>query len=227
MIIVFDLDDTLYEELTFVKSGFVAVADFLECNFGISSSESYELMVNRLELGRGKIFDDTLSHFGVLHKQTVDRCLTVYRKHFPKIQLHQEAEDFLVRFAHEPLYIVTDGNKMVQNNKIIALGLRKHVKHVFITHRYGVKHAKPSPYCFQKICEIEKVEPREVVYVGDNPHKDFVGIKPLGFQTIRINQGSFKNVKVTNDYEAHSTIGSLRELTIELLESLDSKECRK
>lgn len=224
MIIVFDLDDTLYEELTFVKSGFSAVSDFLEYNFGISSSESYEFMVNRLELGRGKIFDDTLLHFGVLHKKTVNRCLTVYRKHFPRIQLNQDAEDFLVRFAHEPLYIVTDGNKMVQNNKIIALGLRKLVKHVFITHRYGVKHAKPSPYCFQRICENEKVEPHEVVYVGDNPHKDFVGIKPLGFQTIRIKQGSYKNVEVTKDYEAHLTIGSLRELTIQLLESLHSQK---
>lgn len=224
MIIVFDLDDTLYEELTFVKSGFSAVSDFLECNFGISSSESYEFMVNRLELGRGKIFDDTLLQFGILHKQTVNRCLTVYRKHFPKIQLHQEAADFLVRFGQEPLYIVTDGNKMVQNNKIIALGLRKLVKHVFITHRYGVKHAKPSPYCFQKICEIEQVEPREVVYVGDNPYKDFVGIKPLGFQTIRIKQGSYKNVEFTSDYEAHLTLGSLRELTIELLESLQAQK---
>ena len=60
--------------------------------------------------------------------------------------------------------------------------------------------------------------------MGDNPHKDFVGIKPLGFQTIRIKQGSYKNVEVTKDYEAHLTLGSLRELTLELLESLHAQK---
>jgi putative hydrolase of the HAD superfamily len=39
MIIVFDLDDTLYEEITYVRSGFKAVANYLSKNYKIETTE--------------------------------------------------------------------------------------------------------------------------------------------------------------------------------------------
>lgn len=95
-----------------------------------------------------------------------------------------------------PLYIVTDGNKIVQNNKIEALNLRKHIKKDFITHRFGKKHSKPSTYCFEKIRKLENVNPEDIVYIGDNPNKDFVNIKELGFRTIRIKKVPLKGFKI-------------------------------
>jgi putative hydrolase of the HAD superfamily len=116
--------------------------------------------------------------------------------------------------AHYPIYIVTDGNKHVQLAKLQALGLydRLPVKRCFITRRYGVHREKPSPHCFQLICKMEQVSPDQVVYIGDNPNKDFVGIKPLGFRTVRLLRGNYAQLRKPKEYEADVVLRSLDEL---------------
>lgn len=227
MVVVFDLDDTLYDELTYVQSGFRAVSGYLCETYHVSPQESYQDMLECLAGGRGHIFDDTLVRFSVYSRQAVRRCLSVYRLHKPDIQLHPEAEECLQRLQHVPVYIVTDGNKLVQKNKLVALGLYDRVKFCFITHRYGIKNAKPSPYCFLKICAKEKVAPQEVIYIADNPRKDFVGIKPLGFRTVRIMQGQHRKVEVSPEYDAEYRIDSLAELTETFLEDVANSTIRE
>lgn len=217
MTLVFDLDDTLYDETTFVKSGFNAVAKYIEQRFQIPQNVSYEFMVNKLSIGRGKIFDDILKHYNIFNKSNVRKCLSVYRLHYPDIKLYDDADRCLTRFSKYSMFIVTDGNKLVQNNKILALGLNNRVKKPFITHRYGIRYAKPSPYCFFKIAEEEKVSNNEIIYIGDNPEKDFVGIKPYGFKTIRIMRGAHSAKKLEAKYEAHYRVNSLDELTEDFL----------
>jgi|SRR6185437_3512501 len=222
MILVFDLDDTLYDEITFVKSGFRAVAEYLHKQFGVSLSESYEFMLADLaKNGRGKIFNNVLQKYGLENKGNITKCLTIYRTHIPDITLTADAENCLSRFKIYSKYIVTDGNKVVQHNKIKALGLYSRFKKCFITHRYGVKNSKPSPYCFLKICELEKVSPPEVVYIGDNPKKDFVNIKTLGFKTIRIYKGEHKDLVVEKSFDADYKINSLDEINEDFLRKLE------
>lgn len=220
MVIVFDLDDTLYDEQTYVQSGFRAVADYLQDIYGIPEKSSADFMLQRLSAGRGRIFDDLLMEFRFYNKKAVRKCLSIYRLHYPIIHLYPEAEACLKRLVNYPLYIVTDGNKLVQTNKLQALGLFSLVKFCYVTHRYGIKNAKPSPYCFLKICEREKVRPQDVLYIGDNPQKDFVGIKPLGFKTIRVYQGQHKDIVKPQEFEADYSIKSLAELGEKLLEQI-------
>ena len=221
MVLVFDLDDTLYDEITFVRSGFSAVSGYLSKAYSVPVDISYALMVKGLnESGRGRIFDDTLHNFGLYSRKNVLKCISVYRNHQPDIQLDQEAKDCLQYFKNYPVYIVTDGNKTVQKNKLVALGLYDRVRFCFITHRYGVENSNPSPYCLFKICDRESFTPEEVVYIGDNPNKDFVGIKPLGFKTIRILKGQYKDVKKPENCEALYRINTLSELNIDLLNQI-------
>ena len=224
MVLVFDLDDTLYDEITYVKSGFKAVAVFLEQKFGINSVESYQFMLNDLaKNGRGKIFNNILQKHNLDSKANITKCLTIYRTHFPNISLSPDAVSCLNRFSNWHKYIVTDGNKVVQHNKIEALGLYSKFKKCFITHRHGKKHSKPSPYCFLKICEMEKVHPKEVVYIGDNPKKDFINIKPLGFNTIRILKGEYQNLEVSEEYDGAYKIKSLDELDEAFINKIASR----
>lgn len=220
LVLVFDLDDTLYDELTYVHSGFRAVSSFLEAEYNLPAEASFPWMMERLAGGRGTIFDDLLRTYGMYSKGLVWKCVSVYRGHKPDIRLSEGAVKCLERFRDYPKYTVTDGNKIVQTNKIKALGLTDVMKGCFVTHRYGIRHAKPSPYCFMKICEREKVPPQEIVYIGDNPRKDFVGLKPLGFKTVRVLQGQHRDLRMPAEYEAEYQIQSLDELTEEFLESL-------
>lgn len=220
MVLVFDLDDTIYDERSFVYSGFNAVADFISNRYGINKNTFANDLIHELQNGRGNIFDTILKNYDLFSKKSVKECISVYRRHQPAIQLYDDAIECFQRFKNINKYIVTDGNKYVQQNKINALNIESYFSFCFITRRYGIKNEKPSPYCFQKICEIEAISPDKVIYIGDNPVKDFIGIKPLGFKTIRIMKGDHCNVMKPSEYEAHIQINSLSELTPQLLNKL-------
>ncbi|MBN2816389.1 MAG: HAD family hydrolase [Campylobacterales bacterium] len=211
-VIVFDLDDTLYDEIEFVKSGFFAVARYF---MPTEPQKLYNTMLDILDKkGRGYVFDEALQTFALYSKANVKKALNIYRTHTPNIQLNKDAKEILEYYKRQntPLYIVTDGNKVVQANKFFALRLEKWIKKPFITHRYGIIHAKPSPYCFLKIALLENVNYEDIVYIADNINKDFVDIKALGFRTIQIKQGMFKNTQKPQKYEAELRIQSLLEL---------------
>ncbi|NLC27619.1 MAG: HAD family hydrolase [Campylobacteraceae bacterium] len=211
-VIVFDLDDTLYDEIGFVKSGFQAVSEhFLPNDPNLMLDKMLETLKQH---GRGKVFDKTFEHFGLYSKQKIKKALSIYRTHLPKIKLNDDAKKILEYYKKQntPLYIVTDGNKIVQANKIKALNLDKWIKKAFITHRYGLAHAKPSPYCFIKIAKEEKVDYTDIAYIADNANKDFVNIKKLGFRTVRIKQGMFQDALKPKEFHAEQEIDSLCEL---------------
>ena len=215
-VIVFDLDDTLYPEIEFVQSGFAAVSEYFFNLYPKHSKESlYAMMLQELEEnGRGKVFDVVLEYLGCKSKKMIRETLSIYRLHTPTLTLPQESLEILEYYSSQniPLYIVTDGNKIVQNNKIQALDVAPFIKTSFITHRYGKIHAKPSPYCFVKIAEKEGVKYEDIVYIADNINKDFVGIKKLGFRTIRIKQGMFQKAQKSQEFHAECEIKRLLEL---------------
>jgi putative hydrolase of the HAD superfamily len=223
MVLVFDVDDTLYEELTFVKSGFMAVCNFINEKYNIDVTLLYKRFVNELDLGRGKIFDNVLTTNKIYSKKLVRDCLSVYRLHKPNIKLYDDAREFIIKHINVPKYIVTDGNKIVQWNKVKTLGLDLMVKHAFITHRYGIKNAKPSPFCFHKICKIENEIPQNIIYFGDNPNKDFVGIKKMGFKTVRLIRGNYAEINPIFDFDADISVASFKEVTDDVLLKLLKK----
>jgi putative hydrolase of the HAD superfamily len=212
-VLVFDLDDTLYPELSYVHSGFRAVAAFLSPLLGVPPATlAAGMIAEEATHGRGQVFDNVLRRHGRWSKTLVAACLRTYRQHRLEISLFPDAERALTRFAGQPLYIVTDGHKEVQARKVAALGLAGRVRHTYLTNRYGRHHAKPSPHVFQLICQREGVSPTEVTYVGDNVKKDFVGIKPLGFNTVRIMRGNYAHYVADAAHEAAHSIESLDEL---------------
>lgn len=210
MILTFDLDDTLYDERTYVESGLLAVARFGEAEFGWDRGESLWFMIGVLDRdGRGAIFDQWLSAHGKLSRELVAECVRCYRHHAPVLALDQRAAALLPQLARYPLYIVTDGHKIVQDRKLTALAIRPLFKHAFITHRYGTKNAKPSLHCFELIRKAEQCRWQDIVYVGDNPAKDFVSLNRVGAQTVRVLTGVHRNAVAAPGFEAQHRIRDL------------------
>ncbi|MBU6121503.1 HAD family hydrolase [Hymenobacter siberiensis] len=212
-VLVFDLDDTLYPELSYVHSGFRAVAAMLGPLLGVPAETlAAGMIAEEAVQGRGQVFDNVLKLHGRWSRALVAACLRTYRQHKPELTLFPDAEHCLTRFADWPLYIVTDGHKEVQARKVAALGLTGRVRHAYLTNRYGRHRAKPNPHVFQLICQREGVTPADVTYVGDNVKKDFVGIKPLGFKTVRILRGNYAHYEADAAHEADRSIHTLDEL---------------
>lgn len=210
MILIFDLDDTLYPERTFVESGLWAVAQFGHERFGWEPKASYHFMITELDRrGRGAIFDRWLSSHGKYSQRMVRTSVATYRRHKPQLSLYPEAKTLLSRLRNQPLYLVTDGHKGVQQSKIDALGISPLFRKTLITRRYGIRHEKPSPYCFERIREWEGCNWSEMAYIGDNPAKDFVSLNKLGMRTVRVLTGMHRLVAARPGYDAQVSVPNL------------------
>ena len=122
MILIFDLDDTLYEEKEFVKSGFKAVSRYLHLKFKLNKNKIFLKLLKILNKnGRGKIFDILCSQLKLKKKFLVKKLIQVYRTHDPKINLSKDALKILNHYSEFSKYIITDGNYLVQKKKLDLL----------------------------------------------------------------------------------------------------------
>lgn len=210
---VFDLDDTLYRQFSFVESGFHTVSLYLSPKLKLSAKKIYEdLMFLYQTKDRGKIFDILLLDYKIFSKKSVNKLIQVYRFHEPMIKLDSRVRKFLEKMKNERLYLVTDGHKLVQQKKIQALDISKYFSRIFITNQYGLARQKPSLYCFDKILNIEKAEYDKLVYIGDNPIKDFVNLNKVGATTIQSLMYVTNLPKLPLDHYAQYRVNSFEEL---------------
>lgn len=186
-VVVFDLDDTLYLERDFVRSGFAAVGAWLAEHHGVGGFETHawELF---LAGRRGDVFDRALPRVGLEPQPAlVQRLVTVYREHRPQIRLAPEAADLLGALDGRcRLAVLTDGYHDTQRRKIAALGLETWCEEVVCTDRWGRAHWKPSPRGFVHIQRAFDAAAEDCIYVADNPAKDFRAPKALGWRTLRV-----------------------------------------
>jgi putative hydrolase of the HAD superfamily len=79
MVIIFDLDDTLYDEMSYVKSGFNSVSSHLSYLFDIKKTIILNQLLKILkENGRGKIFNLVCSYFKFKKKNLVKELINIY-----------------------------------------------------------------------------------------------------------------------------------------------------
>jgi len=213
--IVFDLDDTLYDEMQFVKGGFKEVSLYVSRNYNINKNLIYNLLLEVLKnYGRGSTFDIALEKLDVNDEKLVPKLIDIYRKHTPHLSLYPQAKKILniLKKQKYGLGLITDGNSGVQKNKIKALNIEDYFNCIIFSDDYGIDKRKPSLFPYQKVIEKLNVNAKETIYIGDNPHKDFISAKKLGIHTVRILKGQYKDIKLENIYEANYQIKELTEL---------------
>lgn len=177
--IVFDLDDTLYPERDFVRSGFQAVAELAARE---TTAPVYQRLVELFNGGHRDPLGEVQRRFRLsLDRQTL---LDTYRQHFPRIELSPRVADLLSRLqtSGHLLGLLTDGRSLTQRNKIRALGLERWFEQIVISEEFG--SAKPDARNYRHF--ESSFRRREFVYVGDNPAKDFLTPNRLGWMTVGV-----------------------------------------
>jgi putative hydrolase of the HAD superfamily len=211
--VVFDIDDTLYLERDYVRSGFEAVGHWVaKClHIGCFGERCWS---NFLAGRRGSIFDYVLSEYG---QQPTGELLTalveVYRTHTPSIALARDAYDALNAISEiASISVVSDGPVASQTRKVDALGLRLFATPIVLTESLGSELRKPYPGAFE---HVELCRPADTyLYVADNPLKDFTAPKALGWLTVRVRRPyglyyAIGNNDITPDYEMSDCSGLL------------------
>ncbi len=213
--VVFDLDDTLYLERDFVLSGFAAADRWLTSEKGVSG---FAERAGRIFAGglRGRVFDAALAELGVAATPaTIERLVAVYRDHEPALSLPADAVAALVWAARGyRLGLITDGYAAVQRRKIRALGLEPHIPCRIVTDELGREFWKPSPEPYLRVMRHFPGSPEGFVYVGDNPRKDFLAPRALGWRTVRIQRegGEHTDYRSAPGEDAERAIASLQTL---------------
>ncbi|MGL5820574.1 MAG: HAD family hydrolase [Sarcina sp.] len=214
-IVIFDLDDTLYNEKTYVFSAFRNVSRYVSEKYKIDEDEVFnDIKEIFYRDGRGRIFNFIIEKYDL--KEEVKTLVNIYRDTEPNdIQLYDDAREFIVKAKNEghKLGIITDGMASVQWKKIRALRLESMVDKIVVSDDLGRENWKPSIVPYREILNHFGEEGTNAVYIGDNPNKDFIGARKLGIETVRIirKEGDHMNTKVSDEYDADFRINLLSE----------------
>jgi len=223
--VVFDLDDTLYDEIDYCKSGFRAAADFFATLPETPTAERiFDCLWNQFTSGnRKRIFNAALDQLGAAYdSKLIESAVKVYRSHTPKITLPADSRDTLSRLSDKyTLALLTDGFLPAQKLKVQALGIEKYFKCIVYTEQLGRDCWKPAPAGFEKLMRTLNTSPESIVYVADNQMKDFIAPNRLGFLTVQIIRpaGLHTESSEQSDAAAQYVIRKIRQLP-ELLERL-------
>jgi putative hydrolase of the HAD superfamily len=187
---LFDLDDTLYPERSFVDGGFRAVGRFLGQLTGRSpASIARRLAALHERDGRGRLFDTLLAELDQPpDPDLVLATLLVFRTLRPRLAPFPAVIEVLLRLraARISTGVVSDGLSAVQRRKLAALrDVARQMDVVVMTDELGPGHAKPSATSFRVACRLLGIEPAHAVYIANDPRKDFVGAREAGLATIQ------------------------------------------
>ncbi|MDR2917488.1 MAG: HAD family hydrolase [Tannerella sp.] len=164
---IFDLDDTLYPEADFLKSGYREVANYLQ---PVIRKDLYDQMIDWYKNGI-HAFSSVVEEYGDA-TITVDKLLSVYRLHFPDIRLRRDASVFIRRLQeyNVPMGLITDGRSITQRNKLKALKIEDCFKDIIISEEFGSEKPDEKNYNFFP----DKYPDTHFFFFGDNLNKDFI-----------------------------------------------------
>ncbi len=173
-VVVFDLDDTLYNEFDYLKSAYQQIARKLE---PVNHQTLFSFMIS-LYRSKENVFEIIEKRYQISKASLID----MYRYHDPQIKIFDGALAVLegIKNKKGKIAIVTDGRSRTQMSKINALKISDLVDKIVISEEIGTE--KPSLSNF-KIVE-EYFSGNAYCYIADNLKKDFIAPNILGWKTI-------------------------------------------
>ena len=220
--VIFDLDDTLVSEIQYAMSGYKEVAAHIETKgyTGKNAAAIYKELTGLFFEDHKNVFNRFLINNGRDDsRDNVMELVEIYRNHLPDIEYYDDVLPALRDLREKGIKtgILSDGYAVTQRQKIRALEAEKDFDIIILTDEIGRDAWKPSPKGFNIISERFNIEPEEILYVGDNPEKDFYLSKTAGVKTARIIRESgvysdreyYEGVK--EDYRIDSLISIINE----------------
>jgi putative hydrolase of the HAD superfamily len=176
--VVFDLDDTLYKEREFVRSGFYQVSKFIQGSCGF---DCFENLMQMFREGKNPI-EWAATRFGL--SESIQDMVKIYRYHLPDLTLDPAIKQAvaLLKSQCKAIGVLTDGRSLTQRNKLLSLGLIDVIDLLVISDEIG--STKPSIRNYQLFEDVFGTS--NLVYVGDNFTKDFVTANQRGWLTIGV-----------------------------------------
>ncbi len=231
--VIFDLDDTLVSEYEFVVSGYRYLSERLSDKLGRSAEE---INVKLLELSKesySRIFNRLFEAYGApLSGEELKELIHIYRDHPAGLNFYEDVYPTLTGLKERGVLtgIISDGDPKRQWNKInSAVGALPAVSvgeevsdragfffdEIILNDEFGGEEfRKPDPKGFVTICERLGIDPSVMIYVGDNPSKDFHIAAHLPVRTARIirDKGIYRDREYLNGIRETWRIDTLTDI---------------
>ena len=209
-VIVFDLDDTLYSEKQYVHSGFKYLALIIQQLFSIDVEDD---LLGAFTRNEKDVFSFIIDKYN-LPATLKSHLVLAYRYHQPNLTLCKTVKLTLdsLKQLDKPMYLITDGRSLTQRLKINALDIKHYFKKIYISEEVGAE--KPS---IQSFMDIKKAEINsKIVYIADNPKKDFIAPRQLGWDSIGLKNEKIRVHPLTSDFliKADVWLESFQEIKI-------------
>ncbi len=187
--VVFDLDDTLISEKQYIESGFSYVASLISQKYLIPKEEIFYKLSSLFASNPKNVFDRYLNEnkLSTGHNE-VNVLVEAFRNHSPDISFYSDVLPFVkwLRSNGIKTGIITDGYANAQRKKLESLKAQSFFDEIVLTDEIGHNCWKPHPIAFERMREKLNVEFCEMIFVGDNPEKDFFINKTYPIITVRV-----------------------------------------
>lgn len=186
-VIIFDLDDTLYEEREYVLSAYHTIDRHLQEEIGTQKDECSKVMTHAFDSGINPFdaLDTYLKSVGHTQGIDIENLLKIYRFHKPELSLPDDSRATLnaLQSAGIKMGLITDGRSLTQRNKIAALEIDRYFEpsNIIISEENGCE--KDSPNAFTYFVR-KYPNAKGFIYIGDNTSKDFLWPNLLGWDSI-------------------------------------------
>ena len=186
-VIVFDLDDTLYNEVDFLKSAYQEIAKKIDPNNPVLYGRMFSMY------RRG---ENVFNFLTSLYNVPIANLIEWYRQHVPNITLFDGVKDVLhaIKKHEGKIAIITDGRSSTQRNKISQLGVDDFIDLIIISEE--IKSEKPNEHNYRLVEEHFKAT--DYTYIADNLKKDFITPNKRNWNSIALVDNG-KNIHINKD----------------------------
>ena len=193
--VLFDLDDTLFEQRHWLAGAWAFVAEEAADRFGhdpLALRRALEAVAAEGS-GKGRIIDRALLRIGA-PGTPVGPLVDAFRAYRAEwVPAWPGAATALAQLREDvPVALVTDGDPAIQRAKLTALGMTGSFDALVFSDELGRSYRKPHPAPFRLALERLGVDPGRVVHVGDRPDKDVAGAAAAGIRAVRVATGEYR-----------------------------------
>ena len=204
------MDDTLYPQISYKRSGFSVVARWLASRLDLCPSAILSELEDIIAL-YGPSYPymfDRLAERLTLSNPFIPQMVRIFIEHEPRIRCYNGVIPMLSRLRRKyRLGILTDGRLAIQQKKIVALGLENQVSRVLYSDVLGLE--KPAIELFEWFEDVFSIGGTHMMYVGDNPKKDFYGANSRGWISVMVKTGEIRRHTNKSDCEPRIEIPSV------------------
>ena len=228
--LVFDVDDTLYEQIVPFENAYKSLFDM-----DIETEKFYLLSryYSDVKFEASRNGEMTMDEYHIYRIQEAAKDLGVYlsdeqalnmQKEYEKNQQKLQMSDItisildLAKENNVKLGIITNGPSEHQWSKVKALGVEKWIdrKNIIVSGDYGIN--KPDVRIYEIMQEKLQLPNDSLYYIGDSLENDIVGANNAGWKAIWINRYKRKSPENVDNYKIAENNVELFEIISEIFE---------